>query len=391
MNTKFYKPALAICLGDQLGLGPELFLHCVNDPAFLSLLDERQVLAFGDIAHLQQLSLHLGLPLPAKALNTEADSWLQLRHVTLPPATTAQERSLEAQAGLAAYTALEQAVVAIAQGEAEQLVSGPVSKAHFWQAGLPYSGQTEVLEALSNRYWPSNRQAYQADMVFVYQQYRTLLLTRHIPLQQVSQHLQLATAKQSVRTFVEFLRSHSGLTKPRLALMGLNPHGGEIGGQEEAQVLHPLSEWVNRQLGASCTPPLAADALMRGVNASNPAYDGYIAVYHDQGLMPVKLLGGLEAVNVSVGLPFLRTSVSHGMAADIVGQGRADHRSLLAACKLALQAPANSLPRQASLIKQVKRCCYSLAPLTTRSRANCRFSSLNQKCSNVVLFSYNWA
>jgi 4-hydroxythreonine-4-phosphate dehydrogenase len=286
--------------------------------------------------------------------------------------------------GLPAFIALEKAVADIHAGECLGLATGPVSKKNWLDAGIPYSGHTEVLEMLANRYYPPpiHESAWQADMFFQYQNFRLLLLTRHIPLASITE---LETAKQSVKALIETLSKNSvslrgseadvaichaetngeGLhgvplsvgfppqgegTKPlRLALLGVNPHAGEIGGNEERDVLIPLKQWVESTYPhVTMTNPLPADAFFRGFDAqTGKGYDAVIAPTHDQGLIPMKLLGGFEAVNVTIGLPFIRTSVSHGMGEDIVGQGIADPTSLLRAIeyvKQFYQATSTELP-----------------------------------------------
>jgi 4-hydroxythreonine-4-phosphate dehydrogenase len=241
---------------------------------------------------------------------------------------------IDGSAGDRAYHALAWAVQAIADGTAQGLVTGPISKAALWSAGYTYHGHTELLADLAQQHWPGS---YTPEMLFVYQQFRLLLLTRHVPLAQVSAALTQAGVTQALTTLITFLQQHVGITHPRLAILGVNPHAGEIGGTEEIDVLQPACQHIQQMTGAICSQPLAADGFFRGFDPLTPGVDAVIAPYHDQGLIPFKLLAGWQAVNVTLGLPFLRTSVSHGTAPDIVGHQCAKPDSLLAAYDLLCQ------------------------------------------------------
>jgi 4-hydroxythreonine-4-phosphate dehydrogenase len=242
--------------------------------------------------------------------------------------------SVEGEAGYIAYQSLAIAVDIMAKrhqhGERCGLVTGPISKAALWQAGFTqYTGHTEILADLAKQHWPVH--PCQSDMLFVYNEFRLLLLTRHVPLSAVSHTLTLTEVTQSLTTLVGFLQTQCHIPKPRLALLGVNPHAGEIGGLEEANVLIPASHAVMNQLNCWISPPMAADGFFRGFSSAQSGYDAIVSPYHDQGLIPFKLLAGWRAVNVTIGLPFMRTSVSHGTAPDIVGQGVAKPDSLIAA------------------------------------------------------------
>jgi 4-hydroxythreonine-4-phosphate dehydrogenase len=208
------------------------------------------------------------------------------------------------------------------------------------QANIAYSGHTEILQDLANQYFPANTQ-HQSDMLFVHEQFRMLLLTRHVALQDVRQHLKPETVYQSLDSLIHFLRDQQGIPSPKLGILGVNPHAGEMQMQqefcEERDIIAPVLEKLSKKHQISIDPPLAADAAFRGFNPKTPAYDCYVAAYHDQGLIPIKLVAGMQAVNVTIGLPFLRTSVSHGTAPDIAGKGIADASALKAAFDLADQ------------------------------------------------------
>jgi len=140
-----------------------------------------------------------------------------------------------------------------------------------------------------------------------------------------------------LKTLIAFLRHQVKIDEPRIALLGINPHAGEIGGDEEDKFYAPVIKAVNGIGATRLEGPFAADGFFRGFDAEKPGYDAVVAAYHDQGLIPFKILAGHEAVNVTIGLPFLRTSVSHGTADDIAGKGIAQEDSLIAAIRAALE------------------------------------------------------
>lgn len=307
-----------LTVGDATGIGPELALEWLQNetPWRAGGLIIAPKLA------IEKACLTLGLSTLSLETLTEQKNlrWLWQDDSTLP-------------AGQLAYNALETAVSLIAKAQASALVTGPISKANLWAAGLPYNGHTEILQMLANRHWPQADpcQSWQADMLFLYKRLRVMLLTRHVPLAQVSRLLEGASVERTARQMLSFLAAYEGLTQPKLAFLGVNPHAGEVGGLEEANLLQPLAERLLAEGAVSEAPILAADAAFRGLKAEHPPYDAYLAAYHDQGLIPVKALGGWQALNITVGLPFLRVSVSHGMAQDLVGTGKASCESLTAA------------------------------------------------------------
>ena len=144
-------------------------------------------------------------------------------------------------------------------------------------------------------------------MLFVYDRFRMLLLTRHVPLSRVAETLTQADVETAFQTLQTFLIMQMGITHPRIAVMGVNPHAGEIGGREEAEILIPVMTRLNVLGLAQFEGPFPADALFRGFDLATQPYDAYVAAYHDQGLIPFKLIAGYQAVNVTLGLPFIRT------------------------------------------------------------------------------------
>ncbi len=325
-----------LTIGDPTGIGPEITVRLLQDLAFCSLFNLK---ILGNIPQLHETALRMDLRLPV----SDELSGGQFDYIHVEGNSP----------GSVAYSALEQAVQMIRNGLADVLVTGPISKENLRLAGLPFEGHTEILQHLAREFYGLPEKGtchgdgpYQSDMLFVHEKFRVLLLTRHVPLAEVSQRLNVSDVCHSLANTVGFLRRHAGIRSPRLCMMGVNPHAGEIGGQEERTIIMPAIERISRQYGVEIEPPRAADALFRDFDPIDPPFDCYVAAYHDQGLIPMKLIGGYKAVNITIGLPFLRTSVSHGMAADIVGRGTANPASLREALEVARQFGERALPAQ---------------------------------------------
>lgn len=308
---------LCITPGDPTGIGPEItvkFLH-----GALSRFSDHTFVVIGSMAALEQAAACCDMSLP------------QTGQVTYIPV----EGRLP---GEISYRAIEMAVENLVAGEADALVTGPIAKSNLQDAGILAHGHTEILEMLARKHYPSLKP--KAEMLFLYQQFRLMLLTRHIPLRRVATELQSANLKLPCETLQHFLADQAGIVKPNIAILGVNPHAGEIGGVEETLVLQPLIQDLNQQGVAHWAGPFAADAFFRGFRPETSPYQAVVAAYHDQGLIPFKLIAGYDAVNVTIGLPFIRTSVGHGTAADIVGKGIASERSLIQAVDTAIQLAA---------------------------------------------------
>jgi 4-hydroxythreonine-4-phosphate dehydrogenase len=220
--------------------------------------------------------------------------------------------------------------------EADALVTGPISKRNLIAARFPFPGHTEILEELTKRYYgiPDAK----AEMLFIWKNLRLMLLTRHIALSDVQTALeQTEKVDRSLRILIDFLNRKLGIAKPYFAVLGTNPHAGEIDNVHEKDALIPVIQTLVKAGIASFDGPLAADAFFRDFSVQNNVYDAIVAAYHDQGLIPFKMLAGYEAVNMTIGLPFIRTSVSHGTAEDIFGKGIAREDSLIAALHTALK------------------------------------------------------
>jgi 4-hydroxythreonine-4-phosphate dehydrogenase len=310
-----------LTIGDYTGIGPEITARFLAHQAHLS--DDGVCLRiFGDIANLVKTADALGIELP----EGHRFDYEDLQH--------SRFSAHQKPPGQVAYESVEAAVSEISAGQAHALVTGPISKENLQLAGIPLTGHTEMLQQLARKNYGH---PFQSDMLFVYRQFRMLLLTRHVALRKVSESLSIREVSRSLGNLAEFFQVACQIQSPRLCILGVNPHAGEIDGEEEERILKPALKAVSQKYGFGIEPPVAADAAFRHFDIERLRYDAYVAAYHDQGLIPFKMVAGLNAVNVTIGLPFLRTSVSHGTAPDIVGQGIADPCSLIAAYNMAHQ------------------------------------------------------
>jgi 4-hydroxythreonine-4-phosphate dehydrogenase len=242
---------------------------------------------------------------------------------------------LDPQAGRAAYDVIVRAVEDAMAGRVDAIATAPVSKEAFALAGLPWKGHTDLLGHLTGSDFVA--------MMFESPVLRVVLATVHIPLADVSRTLTGDLLERTIALAARELPRFIGRA-PRLAVAGLNPHAGEHGlmGREDDAVIAPVIERA-RSTGVDVTGPLPADTVF--LRASRGEFDAVIACYHDQGLIPVKLLAFGQAVNVTLGLPIVRTSVDHGTAFDIAGRGVADAGSMIEAVLLATRLAARTHAR----------------------------------------------
>lgn len=284
------KPSIGITVGDPAGIGPEIAVKAARDRR---VLDVCRPVLYG--------------PHDDEAL-------------------AAFERGrMSAAAGRAAYDAIVKAVSDAQQRVIDAVATAPINKEAFAAAGLPWKGHTDLLAHLTD--------APQVAMMFHSDPVRVVLATVHVPLADVARLLSRPLVDRIIDLTAREL-PRFGYPAPRIAVAGLNPHAGEhgvIGGEDDA-VLRPAVE-AARARGLDVSGPWPGDTVF--VRASKGAFDVVIACYHDQGLIPVKLLAFGRAVNVTLGLPIVRTSVDHGTAFDIAGRGIADHSSLVEAVRLA--------------------------------------------------------
>lgn len=344
-------PHLAIALGDPAGIGPEVILKALADR---QVTNHCQVTLIGSRAVLQQTYAQLSSQAQPLANPEE----LRIFDVELKGGEDMNAGTGNAASGAASFAYLETAIARTLEGEFQGIVTGPIAKTYWRAAGHHYPGQTELLaeKAGVKRY----------GMLFVATSphsgwtLRTLLATTHIPLCQVSQSLTPELLTNKLNLLIECLQQDFGLETPRIAIAGLNPHSGENGqlGTEEKDWLIPwLQRSRDRLPHLQLDGPVPPDTLwvkpgQAWYGTASSAHDAYLALYHDQGLIPVKLMAFDKAVNTTIGLPFIRTSPDHGTAFDIAGKGIADASSMKAALLLAAQL-ANQRMSAGKIVAQI--------------------------------------
>lgn len=338
---------LVISMGDVAGIGPEIIVKAWDqDPDQLA-----GCVVLGDVAAIRRarnVPALASLPLALAELTdlTEAAT-LPPRCIGVLPACDLPELPAWGQVSAAAGRAAAQCIVAgaqaVLQGRAAALVTAPIHKEALSAAGEPWSrfpGHTELLQAEAARFAGVAIDQLPVRMMLASPQLRTVLVSIHVSLREALALVTLPRVLQTLRITHDSLSRALG-RPPRMAVAGLNPHAGEGGlfGREELEVIAPAVE-AARQQGMDASGPHAPDTVfMRArAQAGQPGgFDVVIAMYHDQGLIPVKYLGLEQGVNVTLGLPLLRTSPDHGTAFDMAGTGQADPSSLLAAIALARQ------------------------------------------------------
>ncbi|MBW4428201.1 MAG: 4-hydroxythreonine-4-phosphate dehydrogenase PdxA [Nostoc desertorum CM1-VF14] len=346
--SKKNRPRLALTLGDPAGIGPEVILKALAEPEISKKYD---VTVVGNGALLVKAYHKLNL-IENLALLANPDE-LSVIDVQLGGEIKDQiiAGTGNAASGAASFAYMECAIAQTLAGKFDAIVTGPIAKSAWKAAGYNYPGQTELLAQKSG--------VDRFGMLFVARSphtnwtLRTLLATTHIPLRQVADTLTPQLLTQKLDLLVECLEKDFGIENGRIAIAGLNPHSGEQGqlGHEEQDWLIPWLEQERQsrpklQLDGPIPPDTMwvkpGQAWYGNSLVQNPA-DAYLALYHDQGLIPVKLMAFDRAVNTSIGLPFVRTSPDHGTAFDIAGKGIADATSMKAAIHLAAELVSQRL------------------------------------------------
>ena len=327
-------PHLALTLGDPAGIGPEIVLKALADP---KTTQHCRVTVVGTRSLLEKTYQHLH-----QTTSVADPNQIAVREVPISATEEITMGKGNAASGAASFAYLKTAITDTLQGKFDGLVTSPIAKSCWKLAGHHYPGQTEVLATMTGR--------DQFGMLFVARSphtgwtLRTLLATTHIPLKNVPETLTPTLMDEKLALLITTLKENFGLNAPTIAIAGLNPHSGEAGqlGEEEQDWLSPWLEQARSQYPdvklMGLVPPdtlWVKPGLAWFQDAKQGVADAYLALYHDQGLIPVKLMAFEEAINTTIGLPFIRTSPDHGTAFDIAGKGIASYHSLQAAITLA--------------------------------------------------------
>ncbi len=334
---------LAITMGDPAGIGPELCLKYLasscSEPYYIPLI-------FGDFSILKRVANHLN-----QDLTTPVFSWKE--YLKQPRAMTqatiidmqsvnenlVQPGKVDALHGRAAYLYIERAIEQAIRGNVDAIVTNPIHKEALHQAGISYPGHTELLQTKTS--------SDSICMMLTSEKITCSLVTAHVGYEEVPALLNTKRILEVIHLTKKAMQAIRGRS-PRLTLCGLNPHAGEhglFGNREEERIILPAVMEAKKQ-GIDITGPLPADTAF--VPAIRKRTDAYICMYHDQGLIPLKAISFDNAVNITLGLPIIRTSVDHGTAFDIAWQGVANVNSLIQAVKLAsklVNQTLSSFPR----------------------------------------------
>lgn len=331
MSGKEQRPPLALTLGEPAGIGPDIAIEAWaarrfdNIPPFVFV---------GDAGVLERRAKQLGRDV--RTVVTTAALAVQAFPEALPcvggkPAVIGTPGTISASDTPAVIQSIRDAVALVQAGEASAVVTNPIQKKAMSAAGFQFPGHTEFLGALSQELFG---EAATPVMMLAGSKLRVVPVTIHIPLAEVPRQLTTDLIVKTGEIVAHDLRRRFGIPRPRLAVAGLNPHAGEEGmlGSEDAAVVKPAVERL-RAKGIEAIGPLPADTMFHA--EARKTYDVALCMYHDQALIPVKALCFDEAVNVTLGLPFARTSPDHGTALSLAGTGKARANSLIAALRMA--------------------------------------------------------
>jgi 4-hydroxythreonine-4-phosphate dehydrogenase len=323
-----YLPKIGITMGDPTGIGPEIIVKALSKRALFRVC---RPLIFGDQGVLWKIIQRLGTHATVEIFEEAPEDGYSPRKIFLLPVSDLSASSLrfgkpDRSCGRAMMRYIEEAARWVRNGWLDAITTCPVNKQAIHGAGYSFSGHTELLGHLS--------QASSVPMMFVGSKWKVVLVTTHLPLHKVTQWITKERVFSIIQLTAEGLKKYFRIPRPRIAVLGLNPHAGEEGllGKEEKKDIIPAVEKA-RSKGIKVEGPFPADSFFNLSGASS--FDSVVAMYHDQGLIPIKMFDFQGAVNFTLGLPFIRTSVGHGTAYNIAGKGLADPNNLVNAILLA--------------------------------------------------------
>jgi len=331
-------PPLAVTAGEPAGIGPEIILK--------SWLERQQenlppFAVVGDPGYLERLAGDLRLEVPVAACDPFQAVGLfssALPVISLPGQFQAKPGKPATPDAKLVAGAIEEAVRLAFAGAVSGIVTAPINKKALYDSGFEFPGHTEFLAALAGRH---TGKPVRPVMMLAGPELKTVPVTIHIALSEVMAALTPDLIQETATITAHDLQQRFGIASPRLALSGLNPHAGEEGamGREEIEIIAPVIAEL-RRAGIDATGPWPADTLFHA--RARKGYDAVLCMYHDQALIPAKTLAFDDAVNVTLGLPFIRTSPDHGTAYDIAGKGIANPSSMIAAIRMAGEMAANA-------------------------------------------------
>lgn len=325
------KPLIAITMGDPCGVGPEIIVKALQSPEIAAICTP---FVIGDAPAMRRALSVCGSPLGIIEIAEPEDAGMA-PHGTIPLLALSRLAETDlclgrptAATGDAVFRYICGAARFCLSGRVAAMATAPISKESMNRAGHDYPGHTELLAELCGT----------GDFVMMLagEVLRVSLVTIHEALADIPRLVTLEKVLKTIRITAAGVARLTGIPRPRLAVLALNPHCGEGGlfGNEEREIIGPAIQAAQAE-GINAVGPLSADTLFHF--AGQGAYDGVVAMYHDQGLIPLKMLHFDDGVNITLGLPIIRTSVDHGTAYDLAGTGRASEKSMLAAIRMAVE------------------------------------------------------
>ena len=316
------KKIIAVTMGDPGGVGPELALSLFKTDINLPLL------LIGDYSIFERARVLLNINKKLRFIsNIRSFNPDFINVLDIGVRATYSFQKTSPNNGKAAFLSIKKAIDLAMNKDIDAIVTCPVSKLGLKLAGYDFPGHTEILARFTNA--PKYR------MLFVSENFKVLLHTIHIPVKDIAKKFKEISLEETIGMGNDFLMKYYNITKPVIYVSGLNPHAGENGkiGNEEEEIIKPAITNLSKSINAELKGPFPPDTLFALALRDKP--DLIIAMYHDQGLIPLKLLDFYNAVNITVGIPFVRTSPDHGTAFEIAWLGKADNQSLVNAVKLA--------------------------------------------------------
>ncbi len=322
-------------MGDPNGVGPEVIVSTLNN---LQDIETAHWILIGEEKIFREAAKLWDIPLTFQTTTIENLDNIPLS--TFPVISTGKDiephpGKMEKESAEAAHAALEIAISLCNDGITEGIVTAPISKEAFHNIGIEFPGQTELLANGAN--------VDKTVMSFIAGSLRIALATTHLPIKDVPKTLTIDGISGTLNIIQDFLKGVLKLPDPLIGVCALNPHGGEGGilGTEENEIIQPAVQQAQSR-GIRIAGPIPADVIFQNTKS----YDAILAMYHDQGIIPMKCIAGMRAVNVTLGLPFVRTSPYHGTALDIAWSGKADPTSMMEAVKLAAELVSISQNRK---------------------------------------------
>jgi 4-phospho-D-threonate 3-dehydrogenase / 4-phospho-D-erythronate 3-dehydrogenase len=321
-------PIIGITMGDPTGIGPEIIVKALTMTEPFRFC---RPFVFGDQGVLLKTIEMLGLTTQVEAFERIPRKGYLPQKIFLSPLSQLEVDSLrfgkpDKACGEAMVKYVGEAVKLARSGRLDAITTCPINKKTMNSAGYPFSGHTELLAHLAK--------AESVAMMFLGSKMKIVLVTTHLPLKEVSKYITFDRVLSTIRMTDKGLRKYFGVQHPKIAVLGLNPHCGEeglLGGEERMEIIPAIAEARSR--GIDIDGPFPADSFFDPTRRT--PFDAIISMYHDQGLIPVKMGDFEEAVNLTLGLPFIRTSVGHGTAYDIAGKGLANPNNLIKALLIA--------------------------------------------------------